>query len=98
MIANAPFLEDGTPMPTRYWLVDPELRERVSRLESTGGVHRAEAAVDPAELAAAHARYALDRDELSRPTTMARARAGEWGDPHGGEVPPRALGVVAGRR
>ena len=45
VIANAPFLFDGTPMPTRYWLVDPDLREAVSRLESTGGVRQAEAAV-----------------------------------------------------
>jgi hypothetical protein len=64
VIANAPFLDDGTPMPTRYWLVDPRLRDQVSRLESTGGVQQAEAAVDPAELAAAHARYARCRDEL----------------------------------
>ena len=34
-------------MPTRYWLVDPELREAVSRLEADGGVRRAEAEVDP---------------------------------------------------
>jgi hypothetical protein len=46
VIANAPFLFDGTPMPTRYWLVDPSLREAVSRVESTGGVRQAEAAVD----------------------------------------------------
>jgi len=25
VIRNAPLLDDGTPMPTRYWLVDPEL-------------------------------------------------------------------------
>ena len=28
VIANAPFLFDGTPMPTRYWLVDPHLGRR----------------------------------------------------------------------
>src|SRR5712691_9062680 len=38
VIRNDPFLRDGTPMPTRYWLVDPELRRAVSRLESAGGV------------------------------------------------------------
>jgi len=32
VIANAPFLDDGTPMPTRYWLCDPYLRDAVSRL------------------------------------------------------------------
>jgi len=64
VIANAPFLADGTPMPTRYWLVDPELRDAVSRLEATGGVRQAEAEVDPASLANAHARYAAERDAL----------------------------------
>ena len=48
VIANAPFLRDGTPMPTRYWLVDPELRAGVGRLEAAGGVREAEAHVDAA--------------------------------------------------
>jgi hypothetical protein len=64
VIANAPLLFDGTPMPTRYWLVDPHLREVVSTLESTGGVRQAEAAVPMAEITAAHARYAEERDAL----------------------------------
>ena len=64
VIANAPFLADGTPMPTRYWLCDPHLREVVSRLESTGGVRAAEAAVPADRIAAAHARYAEERDAL----------------------------------
>jgi len=34
----------------------------VSRLEADGGVRAAEAAVDPADLASAHARYAAERD------------------------------------
>ncbi|MDQ1466327.1 MAG: uncharacterized protein QOH10_742, partial [Actinomycetota bacterium] len=38
VIRNAPLLEDGTPMPTRYWLVDRDLVRRVSRLEADGGV------------------------------------------------------------
>jgi hypothetical protein len=67
VIANAPFLDDGTPMPTRYWLVDGALSEVVSTLESTGGVRRAEAAVSPAALAEAHARYAAERDALIDP-------------------------------
>jgi exopolyphosphatase/guanosine-5'-triphosphate,3'-diphosphate pyrophosphatase len=62
VIRNEPLLEDGTPMPTRWWLVDPDLRAAVSRLEAGGGVRAAEAAVDPAELAGAHARYATERD------------------------------------
>ena len=62
VIRNEPLLDDGTPMPTRWWLVDPALRASVDRLEASGGVKLAEAAVDPAELAAAHARYAAERD------------------------------------
>jgi hypothetical protein len=49
-------------MPTRFWLVDPELRRRLSALEAAGGVRRAAAAVDPDALARAHARYAAERD------------------------------------
>ena len=42
VIENAPLQRDGRPMPTRFWLVDPELRARVARLESAGGVREAE--------------------------------------------------------
>jgi hypothetical protein len=62
VIRNAPLLDDGTPMPTRYWLVDPELSMRISRLEAQGGVRAAEAAVDTDALRAAHERYAGERD------------------------------------
>ena len=62
VIRNAPLLDDGTPMPTRYWLVGDKVRDAVSRLESTGGVRAAEAAVDPDAVAAAHVRYAAERD------------------------------------
>lgn len=61
VLRNAPLLDDGTPMPTRYWLVGPD-REAVSRLEAAGGVRAAEADIDPTELAEAHARYAAERD------------------------------------
>jgi uncharacterized protein len=62
VIRNAPLLDDGTPMPTRYWLVGEPERTRVSRLESAGGVAQAEADVDSAAVAAAHTRYAAERD------------------------------------
>lgn len=62
VIRNAALLPDGTPMPTRYWLVDPDLNRRIGRLEAAGGVDRAEADVDPEELAATHAAYAAERD------------------------------------
>ena len=64
VIANEPFLRDGTPMPTRYWLVDPELRVLVGRLEAAGGVREAELEVDGTALAEAHRRYAAERDAL----------------------------------
>ncbi len=64
VIANAPFLHDGTPMPTRYWLVDPGLREAVSTLESKGGVRQAEDVVPADRLAHAHDVYAAERDAL----------------------------------
>lgn len=67
VIRNAPLLDDGTPMPTRYWLVGAAARDAVSRLEAEGGVKAAEAAVDPAALAAAHARYAAERDAALPP-------------------------------
>lgn len=67
VIENAPFLDDGRPMPTRFWLVDGELREAVSRLEAAGGVKEAEGVVDPAALARAHARYAAERDAAIEP-------------------------------
>jgi hypothetical protein len=62
VIVNAPLLDDGRPMPTRFWLVDAELREAVSRLEAAGGVRRAEAAVDADAVADAHARHGAERD------------------------------------
>ena len=62
VIRNAPLLADGTPMPTRYWLVGTAERLMVDRLESAGGVRQAEANVDPEELQAAHDRYAAERD------------------------------------
>jgi hypothetical protein len=64
VIANDPHLRDGVPMPTRYWLVDPEIRGLVGRLESQGGVLRAENEVEADELQRAHARYAQERDSL----------------------------------
>lgn len=82
VIANAPLLDDGTPMPTRFWLVDPALRDAVSRLEAGGGVRKAEAAVDPDALAQAHLRYAVEREATLPP----------------GHTGPRPSGGVGGTR
>jgi len=62
VLRNAPFLRDGTPMPTRYWLAGREATLLVSRLEADGGVRRAEAEIPAGDIAAAHARYAAERD------------------------------------
>ena len=62
VIRNDPLLDDGTPMPTRYWLVGREQRQAVSRLESAGGAQAAEAAVGAHGVADAHRRYAAERD------------------------------------
>jgi exopolyphosphatase/guanosine-5'-triphosphate,3'-diphosphate pyrophosphatase len=66
VIVNEPFLDDGRPMPTRWWLVDPALCREVARLEAGGGVRAAAGAVDPAELARAHDAYAAARDAAAR--------------------------------
>ena len=82
VLRNAPLLDDGTPMPTLYWLVGADLRLRIDRLESAGGVRAAEAEVDPVALAEAHRRYAAERDALI---------PADW-------VGPRPSGGVAGTR
>jgi uncharacterized protein len=82
VIRNAPLLADGTPMPTLYWLVGEREREAVSRLEAAGGVRAAEGAVAADDIAAAHARYAQERDALVAP----------------GHVGPKPSGGVGGTR
>ncbi|MFV0525876.1 MAG: DUF501 domain-containing protein [Acidimicrobiales bacterium] len=67
VVANAPLLETGRPMPTRFWLVDRALTRAAGTLESEGGVKRAEAEIDPALIRAAHDRYAAERDTLVDP-------------------------------
>jgi hypothetical protein len=62
VIRNSPLLADGRPMPTRYWLVGTREVRAVSRLEAAGGVRQAEAEIDAAAIADAHARYAAERD------------------------------------
>ena len=82
VLRNAPLLDDGTPMPTRYWLVGREAVVAVSRLEAAGGVRRAETDIDPALIADAHRRYAGERDRAIPP----------------GHTGPRPSGGVGGTR
>jgi uncharacterized protein len=83
VIENEPHLRDGTPMPTLFWLVDPQLRDEVSRLESEGGVHRFESLVDAAELERTHARYADRRRAATVRTDLVAAEGGVGGTRRG---------------
>ena len=82
VVRNAPFLDDGTPMPTRYYLVAADLVRDVSRIEAAGGVNRAEAELDPDAIIATHERYAQERSRAIP-------------DDH---VGPRPFGGVGGTR
>jgi len=82
VIRNPPILDDGTPMPTRYWLVGEPERTQVSRLESSGGAREAERSVGTSLLTDAHDRYARERDAAIPPD-------------HDG---PRPFGGVGGTR
>lgn len=82
VIRNAPLLSDGTPMPTRYWLVGAAEKKAVDQLEAAGGVRRAEAAVAAEQVRAAHEAYAAERDS---------ALPARWSG-------PRPSGGVAGTR
>jgi len=62
VVKNEPLLFDGTPMPTRFWLVGSQPHLLVSRLESAGDIDLAESEVDPQELAQTHMMYAIERD------------------------------------
>ncbi len=64
VLANHPLLDDGRPMPTRFWLIDPKLNKAIGRLEALGGVKTAERIVDPAELRQTHDAYAQERTTL----------------------------------
>jgi exopolyphosphatase/guanosine-5'-triphosphate,3'-diphosphate pyrophosphatase len=82
VLRNAPFLDDGTPMPTRYWLLGEHETVIVGRLEASGGVNQAEADIGPIALIETHERYAAERDAAIDPT-------------HTG---PRPFGGVGGTR
>ena len=62
VVRNAPLLHDGTPMPTRFWLVGERETVLAGRVESAGGVDEAEASIEAAAIAEIHRRYAAERD------------------------------------
>jgi len=82
VLRNAPFLDDGTPMPTRYYLVGTDIVRAVSRIEAAGGVRSAEAEILDTEIEAAHSSYATERDAAIDP----------------GHTGPRPSGGVGGTR
>ena len=51
-------------MPTLYWLCGARENVMIGRLEATGAVNQVEAELDAALIAAAHDRYAAERDAL----------------------------------
>lgn len=79
VIRNAPFLEDGTPMPTRYWLVGAAESVAIGRLESTGAVDEVEAELGLEVIAEAHERYAAERDAAIDPQTTGPQPSGGVG-------------------
>ena len=78
VIENEPHLRDGTPMPTLFWLVDPEIHDAVSRLERDGGVHRFEEWSRPRS-SATHDDYAGRRRRATVRTDGAQASGGVGG-------------------
>lgn len=64
VLMNAPLLEDGTPMPTLYWLVGNTEVHAVSTLEADGGVNTVEAIIGLDVIDAIHVRYQEQRDAM----------------------------------
>ncbi len=89
VIAVPPYLDDGTPFPTRYWLTCPLAGRRIARIESRGGVKAAEdrIAADASyreRFDTAMRRYARERDALI-PTSGSETRpSGGVGGSHFG--------------
>ncbi len=79
VIRNEPLLDDGTPMPTRFWLIGPAEIRAVGRLESAGGVDHAERILDSEAIADAHARYAAERDAALPPDHLGPTPSGGVG-------------------
>lgn len=82
VLRNHPLLDDGTPMPTLYWLCGEREQVLVGRLESAGGVRRAEAEIGLDAIDEAHRRYEAERDALLATTAAdagVRPRGGVGG-------------------
>ena len=67
VLRNMPVMDDGTPMPTLYWLIGPAEVTAVSVLEAAGGVDEAEVSIGLDAIDDIHRRYAAERDALVPP-------------------------------
>ena len=77
IIRNTPLLDDGTPMPTRYWLVDPEIRSAIGTLEAARGVRRSEAEVDPEPVPIADVEWE-EAETAAAASSVSRSSASPW--------------------
>lgn len=64
VLLNAPLLEDGTPMPTLYWLVGSTEVAAVSTLEAEATIDQVEELIGLDAIDAIHQEYAAQRDAL----------------------------------
>ncbi len=65
VIQNDPYLFDGTPMPTTYWLIGDKEAKAMAKLESEGGVKQVELDINAQDLELAHQIYANRRAHMS---------------------------------
>ncbi len=73
VIVNEPFLSDGSPFPTTFWLVCPKAVKAVSALEASGLIGEVEKEIASnadlrAALLKAHTEYAKYRKRLAQST------------------------------
>ncbi len=64
VLRNGAWLDDGRPMPTRYWLADKRLVKAIGKLESTGAITEAENELAADAIAATHLEAQTERDQL----------------------------------
>jgi hypothetical protein len=64
VLMNAPLLDDGTPMPTLYWLVGKREVAAVSTLEADATIDQVEALIGLDAIETIHRRYEADRDRF----------------------------------
>ena len=62
VLANEPLLDNGTPMPTRFWLCDRVLNKAIGRVESEGAIDHIERELPAEVIASTHAAYQAERD------------------------------------